>query len=253
MGIVLVQLPATNPIYHFSFYGYFLCRLGNCSSCPAQRLAYSYPFRVYSSRSSSYFSFWLITVPRLKHRLFLAIDIPDSVCDEIVVLQNKLNSLHIPVLWEPPEKLHLTLNFLGEIANPQIPDINQVVSSISKNFSQFSLVPTFLETLYQRHEQSLVYLSVTGDTRELIELQEQLSESLNEIKLPQPRRFLPQITIGRLQKVDPIMAKASLDKVDDFEFSPLTPFTVKDITMFESFVTKVGTTYQRAGKFTLQV
>ena len=43
-------------------------------------------------------------------RLFIAIELPEVVCAELVRL-----STHIPgVRWHPPEKLHLTLAFLGD-------------------------------------------------------------------------------------------------------------------------------------------
>ncbi|OGC92190.1 2'-5' RNA ligase [Candidatus Amesbacteria bacterium RIFCSPHIGHO2_02_FULL_47_9] len=185
----------------------------------------------------------------MKHRLFLAID---TLFSEIVSLQSNLNGLRLPVIWEKPEKLHLTLNFLGRTPDDQLSQITTLTSQVAKSFSPFTLQPYFLETLYHRHGSSLIYLGLTGDIEELKKLQNSLSQSLSRLSLPSQDRFLPHITIGKFKKDDPIQTKKFLSLVSDYDFTPLSPFTVDRLTLYESLLSRSGSHYQKLAGFALQ-
>src|SRR5437867_5550916 len=47
-------------------------------------------------------------------RLFLALDIADSVRARVAALLDSLRAVEQGVKWVPPESLHLTLKFIGE-------------------------------------------------------------------------------------------------------------------------------------------
>lgn len=188
----------------------------------------------------------------MKRRLFLAID-PDSAArKEILSLQQKLEKLQLPINWEPAEKIHLTLNFLGTIPEEEIGTIRKRVSSVVASFPKFSLVPYFLETLYNRHEPSIVYLAPQGDVEMLKNLQKDLRFVLNEMRYPQANRFLPHITIGKFKKADPVAIKSYLDKIHEFPFSPLPSFLVDHITIYESILSRQGSAYQAVDKLVIK-
>jgi 2'-5' RNA ligase len=125
----------------------------------------------------------------------------------------------------------------------------------SKNLNDvtsFSLTPYFLETLYKRHEHSLVYLGLQGDVNHLKDLQKSMGNLLSDYKLPAQTKFLPHITIGRLKRDDPVNTKFFLGKIDEVEIPPLSNFTVDHITLYESFVSSTGSHYQKIGQFALE-
>lgn len=188
----------------------------------------------------------------MKHRLFFAIACPPAVSLEVVAWQKKLDKLNLPVIWEDPEKMHMTLNFLGnKVESEQLTPVRRVGFNCAAATLKFDMHLDFLETLYQRHEETLLYLSPGRDPT-LLDLQNRLCIGLNEIKLPQPRRFLPHMVIGRLKRTDPVTTKECIQKISNFDFSPLTPFTVDHITLFASFVSNKGSHYQKIGEFMLQ-
>lgn len=179
----------------------------------------------------------------MKHRLFLAIDLPIEFRSSVANLYSQLDSLKLPVDWEPVEKLHMTLNFLGKVDGGLIPSILKSVGDICRQTSIFNLQPYFMETLYSRHQRSLIYLLPIGDTQILADFQKQISATLNDLKLPQPGRFLPHFTIGRLQRTDPVSTKKFLDQVEELDFSPLPSFLVEKITLYESLISRAGSKY----------
>lgn len=187
----------------------------------------------------------------MKHRTFLAVPIPPEVGAKVASLQLELERLKLPVRWEPAEKLHITLNFLGSIDDDKLSEVQRVIPEVATSFNSFSVKPMFLETLYNRHEPSVIYLGLAGDIDQLKELRNDLTSAFNNLKLPQAYRFMPHITIGKMKRTDPTATKSFLDKIQDFEFTPLEPFEVKYINLYKSIVSRMGSTYQVLNTFYL--
>lgn len=183
----------------------------------------------------------------MKHRLFLAIDVPSS---PIIELQSRLEKLGLPISWEKPEKIHLTLNFIGRVSSDQLGGVSRVIKSATQLFYTVTLSLPFLETLYQRHDQTLVYLAATSP--DLVPLQQSLCEGLNSIKFPQPRRFLSHITIGKVKRTDPTTTKRVIDQISNFDYQPLPSFEVDHLTLYESHLSQKGSTYQVISRFMLK-
>lgn len=131
-------------------------------------------------------------------------------------------------------------------------EIVRSVTEISMSHRSFSLRPVFLDTLYKKHDTSLVYLAVGGDVDALQELQSSLARSLTDLKISQPDKFRPHIVIGKLKKMDPVMTKDVLQKIQDVDIDPLPEFTVNHICLYESFLTREGSHYRRIGRYMLQ-
>jgi 2'-5' RNA ligase len=185
----------------------------------------------------------------LKHRLFTAIRPPPQNIGEIVAFQKKLIALNFPVSWESPEKIHLTLNYLGRIDDASSYQVKKMLRETVSTFSPFELRPFFLETLYQRHEPSIIYLSAVGNTGALKEIRQTLCDKFVDLKIPQPERFLPHLTLGRMQRTDPVATKAFLDKITTVEAPAFSPFQVDEIVLYKSLVSKIGSHYQIFTRF----
>ncbi len=182
----------------------------------------------------------------------MAIEISDDLRREIGDLQSRMEKLKLPIRWEEPQKLHLTLNFLGRIEESLEPEIHRVVSGVCSQFSQFDLTPVFLETMYKKHEPSFLYLGISGELPTLLKLQKSLREELLYLKVPLPEKFFAHITIGRVNKADPETTKSVLNRFQDFEFSPLPDFTTVAVSLFESLISDKGSHYRLIRRFMLQ-
>ncbi len=188
----------------------------------------------------------------MKHRLFLAIEIPETYYPWVRKLQSQINSLKVPVEWQDLDRLHLTLNFIGRVDDKDLPAVRGQMRSVIASYPKFILKPTFLESLYNRHDGSFIYISPTGDVNTLRELQESLGEKLSEMNLPRQSRFLPHIKIGTYKKADPTTTKQFMDKVSELELDQWPEFTVERITLFESFLSRTGSYYQTIDRFVIQ-
>ncbi|OGD06415.1 2'-5' RNA ligase [Candidatus Amesbacteria bacterium RIFOXYB1_FULL_47_13] len=187
----------------------------------------------------------------MTRRLFIAITPPQVILDSLGEFQLQLQSLNLPVDWEPREKLHITLNFLGRVADDDFTPVIRNLAAFARSRTGLSLTPMFLETLYQRHDNSLIYIGFSGDLKQLRQMQKSLSLSLSQLSFPQPRRFLPHLTIGRLKRTDPTTTKKYMDLIRPREFIPLPAFTVDSLALYQSFLSRAGSHYQRLRTFTL--
>lgn len=189
----------------------------------------------------------------MTHRLFLAIDLPQNLQREITAWLTRLPQPVLPVAWEEPEKLHLTLNFLGRVPETKVRLVIKLLRATSQNWPHFTLVPLWLQTLYHRHQPSLVYLSVGGDLDLFTPLQKSLSDALDSLFLWQPRRkFLPHINLGRLKRADQISTKRALEAISDLPPPQFSPFLVDHLVLYESFLSRHGSHYQKVASFMLK-
>lgn len=187
----------------------------------------------------------------MKHRLFVAISIPADVGNQIDLLQRRLDQLRLPVRWEPSHQVHLTLAWLGRLADADVGQVKQMINQVAGSGEPGRLQPVDLGTLYHRHEPAVIYLLLADQDGQVGRLQAELAEVLGQVT-PQPRRkFLPHVTIGRVKKSDPTTVKQSLDKLSQVVFTPWPEFAVDQIHLYESFLSKSGSSYARLASFSL--
>ncbi|WP_020680404.1 RNA 2',3'-cyclic phosphodiesterase [Marinobacterium rhizophilum] len=120
-------------------------------------------------------------------RLFVAIDLPDRLQDVIGRLQQPVRHLH----WTAPERMHITLHFLGEQPAHRLEAIYSALEQI-----EFSPMNLRCEGVGQ-FASGVIWLGVDPQPS-LERLQHQIGGALRAAGIPlQQRRFIPHITLGR--------------------------------------------------------
>lgn len=181
-------------------------------------------------------------------RIFLGITI-DLKLDG---LRAKLSDFNKHLLWVSEEDLHIPLNFLGRLLHQDINAVGTTIKTITEKYRPFILKPQYLETLYKKHEESQIYLSLTGQVEILNELQKELAASLDEVAA-QPKRYFPNITIATLKKTDHETTKQILNKISDLDLELNIPeFLVNKIALFENIFHRDSITIQKIRDFVLE-
>ena len=70
------------------------------------------------------------------HRLFVALDLPAPVTDEIAAICHGLNGMR----WVSPDNLHLTLRFIGEVPPSVTLEVEEALAEIDAAAFSFALV-----------------------------------------------------------------------------------------------------------------
>lgn len=64
----------------------------------------------------------------MRHRIFIAINLPEDVKTALAGFQDKWSDL--PARWTKPENLHITLAFIGDIEEDGISEIQQIIKNV---------------------------------------------------------------------------------------------------------------------------
>lgn len=73
----------------------------------------------------------------MKHRIFIAINLPEIIKKEIGKYQKKFQE--IPARWTKPENIHITLIFLGYVEENKIEEIKSLIKKIAFNYKNFEV------------------------------------------------------------------------------------------------------------------
>ncbi|MGM0397213.1 MAG: RNA 2',3'-cyclic phosphodiesterase [Bacillota bacterium] len=127
-------------------------------------------------------------------RLFICIDLEEGQLKEIEKIIGKLKADSRKGRFSKPEHNHLTLNFLGDVEDERLQDVEDAIRSIS--FGEFSLNMSGLGWFHKRSGK--IYWIGFERNEELLKLQERLHRELKDrgFKL-EKREYTPHITLGR--------------------------------------------------------
>jgi len=184
-------------------------------------------------------------------RSFIAIPIDQDAHNELQQLQDRLHKSDADVKWMNPEKIHLTLKFLGNIDAQQIEAIK---SSLSKTtplnkpfYIHLSKVGAFPKISYPR----VVWVGIDEGQEECQTLQKSVEGAIEGLGFDkEARTFTAHLTLGRVrtgknksQLID------CLEKERDFNSKAKVP--VNKIILFQSTLTQKGSIYTPLGEFPL--
>jgi 2'-5' RNA ligase len=134
-------------------------------------------------------------------RAFIAIELDDAVRTAVAEV---LRSLRTgpggdAVRWVPPENLHVTLRFLGDIAPAQVPAIAGVLGEVAAGQRPFQLRLGRVAGFPSARRPRVVSCQV-GPRAPLEQLAQAVERAVVKLGFePEKRRFRPHLTLGRVR------------------------------------------------------
>ncbi|MFP4523987.1 MAG: RNA 2',3'-cyclic phosphodiesterase [Candidatus Woesearchaeota archaeon] len=165
-------------------------------------------------------------------RLFVAIDVPDSVKEHLSFLQRSLDFRGLRLV--PPKNIHLTLNFLGE--RDGYGDVMRALERVS--FRPFTLRLAGVGFFPSRDDPRVLWVGLE-DADGLRQLQRQV-----DLLFEPPKSFRPHLTIARFRRKCSAAEKARIVSVaESLSVKPLS-FRVSSFKLYKSMLTPVGPVYE---------
>jgi 2'-5' RNA ligase len=165
-------------------------------------------------------------------RLFVALSVPDPVVQAIARIQSGVPDAR----WQSREQLHLTLRFIGEIADAVA--VDDVLAGIDA--PAFTLEPHGVGEFGGKHPHAL--WAGVRKNEALLHLQRKIETAMQRAGLePDRQRFTPHITVARLGRAP---LGRVMDWLTDHALFAAPAFRVEEFLLYSSMLTSDGSIYR---------
>jgi 2'-5' RNA ligase len=131
-------------------------------------------------------------------RAFLAIRPSDEVLRSLESLQKELAAGGIDARWAAADAIHLTVQFLGDVREPELPEIERGLRDGLRAVQPFDLECRGLGVFPNQKRPRVVWAGLHGDG--LSALAEAVETVLSPLGFPpEERELVPHLTLGRLR------------------------------------------------------
>ena len=133
------------------------------------------------------------------HRIFLAINIPQSLKEEMLQVRTRLPE--IPCTWTSKENLHFTLVFLGNTSDKELQEVLLLAKKVGEQHKKFSIALSRIQYGSSRNVPRMIW--ATGHMpKELLSLQKDLEKAFSASTIlhftPEKRPYTLHLTLARL-------------------------------------------------------
>jgi len=187
----------------------------------------------------------------MKKRLFVAINLPEKIKEEIYSYQKEW--LELPCRWTKKDNLHITLVFLGYVMDEELPEITEIIREVCLKNQPFFV--NFRKIYYAPKNKKIprmIWLEAEKSF-ELLKIQKELKESLEEKILnieKEERSFSPHLTLARIKQWE--LRRLELEEIPEINKDIFLNFKVKKIDLMESRLKRTGPDYFILESFSLQ-
>lgn len=177
-------------------------------------------------------------------RLFTAIELHPDIVENAVRLQERLSEDVGGVKWTAPEKIHLTLKFLGDGPGDRLDDIREILKACTREHEPFSLRFQSVGQFPERGRPSVIWVGVDDRSADgqLTSCYDFLDRRMTEVGVEREQReFVPHVTIGRVKQEDKLgNVREAFDRE---QHTVLGEQDVREISLIESELQPDGAVY----------
>jgi RNA 2',3'-cyclic 3'-phosphodiesterase len=181
-------------------------------------------------------------------RLFIAIGLPESWKEILAEPQKHIGWLGRGVRWVEPRGMHLTLVFLGEVEDSQLPAIENCLETACRECAPFSMRLKGTGT-FPNPKRPRVYWAGIDAPRTLLDLQARIEACTVALGFEkEEREFRPHLTLARIK--EPIGKDRMTDALLKFKLES-EPLAVSEVLLMQSHLSSDGATYEALRRFPL--
>lgn len=175
-------------------------------------------------------------------RLFIAIDMPDRVREEITELSNLLMKYDTDVKWVPPNNIHLTVKFLGSTPEAMIEAIRESLVAVASGFAPFHLLIKGTGAFPNEKHPRVLWVGV-ADSDPLRSLRDRIEAKLEALGFPREGKdFHPHLTLGRVRSQRGLIAL--LKQLSLYRKAHFGEFSVDAVNLMQSELKPKGAEYR---------
>ncbi|MBI3922319.1 MAG: RNA 2',3'-cyclic phosphodiesterase [Armatimonadetes bacterium] len=184
-------------------------------------------------------------------RLFLAMELDESIRTRIHSFQQILMSTGADVKWVRAQNLHLTLKFLGEVDSDQAATMLETVRQVTRSHRPFEAEILGVGAFPKAKDPRTLWVGIRGGSEQTLHLYHETEAALEPLGLPREKKvFSPHITVGRCRSMRGSQELLALLRQNADQAFGVAP--VRAVTLFQSQLTPNGPVYTSLGEAVLE-
>lgn len=183
-------------------------------------------------------------------RLFFAVKISDAVAAEVSAAMKAFPVRNPPWRWIPPENMHLTLKFLGEVDERLLDGLKEAGAEAASAAKPFRIVYGPFGAFPNLARPRVLFFQAVEGAQGLAALAKALEEGAERLGVPrEDRPFRAHLTLARVKEPLP---RAMVEKLASVPaLPPRAAQTVDRFVLMRSRLAPSGATYEEVAGFPL--
>ncbi len=185
-------------------------------------------------------------------RTFIAIRTAQRVNNNVSKVIGRLAATCDKYRWVEPENLHVTLNFVGDVVDVEVPELCKLIKNAVEPIEPFDLSIHGVSGFASAEEPRTLWIGVDKGGDSLQSLYKALAEVLHHWGVNKDRNeYVPHMTLGRVARGgrwnDELLALVHKLRNHDGGFCH-----VNEVVVFSSFLDRGGPTYTPMARIKLK-
>jgi len=184
-------------------------------------------------------------------RTFVAVELDTAARRAVEQVLERLRVTGADVRWVPPESLHLTLKFLGNMSVQRVSEVEVALTeSLSGQVRGFEFSLAGVGTFPSPASPRVVWVGVAAGAEELAVLADRVERTLEPLGFPREKRpFRPHLTLGRCRSTRGLDGLKRAIAAESSFSGPLV--RVRRVVLFSSDLRPTGAVYRPLATFPL--
>lgn len=172
-------------------------------------------------------------------RLFIALIIPEDAKAKLLSFRDAVR-LKGKYRWEQKDKIHITINFIGDVETEKIPLIKKVIDE-AVIYKPFPCQIIKFGFFFKAEKPKVLFAGLQVDNS-LYKIEKFISEKLKNFDiLADEKPYKPHIT---LLKIKERAEEGFIEAFTSYQFEKIS-FFAKEIVLYESELNQTGSIYKR--------
>jgi len=181
-------------------------------------------------------------------RLFIAIGLPDAWKQILALPEASIGWLGRGVKWVEPRGMHLTLRFLGDVPDSDLPALDTAIRSAVSGTDVFTMRINGTG-VFPNPRRPRVYWAGIEAPQSLMDMQKRIEEQMQALEFePEENPFRPHLTLARIK--EPIGKDRMTEALLNFRLES-EPISVTEVLLMQSHLSKEGAHYEAIRHFPL--
>lgn len=182
-------------------------------------------------------------------RLFAALDVPDSYKSSIDRAIRPLRERLPKARWTSSDQWHVTLKFLGEVAEEAVPEVRRIVEAAASESESVSACLTDVGSFPNSHSARVLWVGLEDAEGVMGRLASSMRDLFGAAGFRlEGSEFHPHLTVARFRVPQPV--GEVLDEAEPLDFDR-SPFDIAEIVLYRSRLSPKGAAYQPMERFHL--